>query len=781
MAVKSVGKIKSPFLENQSCPPAAMRQKDVSPDPIRKVTNATTSSVNPNSGDEWNKQGFNSSNSPETPNQTFVQIEIPSISSPIPQPSLKQPHLANSKNGKLLKLKNTDSAQRIENIINFAKVDECGNTFEMKKLNSGLDRPRLNVPPSPSEIRRQNMDSPNAKLKAKELDPFGIAGRKVVQFQMMSQKSSQFSVTSSGDEVEDKATDDFKRCMRKAKKRSIQRKFEKLLTSGWSGIPLGLIYGFLFFLIINMILEVEDNTQLDETQAKLNETSLYNIPSFTILEKYKLTIGAAFGAITAVTVALGGFLSLKLKTIFLLMVPALLANRGRSVLLSIGFGLLLRGPVGNIESNIQEGAESLVCMYEQMEELALNYTRQATTITDDIEELIQEFESTVNDMQKHMEKEISNATEEYRLMIEKVSNSLEKLEAIKRVGQKLDAKCDNVVGVVTLGIKDCSAPDWDQLDSIEEEIKEAMKKGLNDTINSIKNGVDIVDIDIPSLVGKLDGHNIEEIKESLKNILRVTFQLIWKAMTIFEKLLYFLIFLSINDARLYIKKYFLNDSFDNRLVDENIKRLWRRETVKMGRTMDKLTPLRNWEKRKKFRTTFDKKLSKLERKKLLVTVVPTLVFSLAVIAVIAFDFLQVKLMQLVKENGEYGIAYDGMTAGVGFSTAFGNFNKSSASSMNIRGFDLSTAECLPNVQQVEAIYLIKLGCTIVALFISSLLNAYTTRLNSKICNLFFKERAEERARYLYKTIQAGKYLIFTIFIETFDCFQSFQYTIESIE
>ena len=79
--------------------------------------------------------------------------------------------------------------------------------------------------------------------------------------------------------------------------------------------------------------------------------------------------------------------------------------------------------------------------------------------------------------------------------------------------------------------------------------------------------------------------------------------------------------------------------------------------------------------------------------------------------------------------------------------------------MNIRGFNLSTAECLPRASKSDSFYLIKLVFTIVAVFVSAILNAYTVRLNSKICNLFFKDRAEERARFLYQAIQTGQSLM----------------------
>ena len=741
MVNKTPGKVKSPFLERNTSPAQTTQQQKWTPHHKPTSEDSDASSVNSVSK---NKGEDKSVDRPGLPRQKPAKIKSLVPARPSSQMIAKQ-----AEKSVYFKTSNDNDANSSSSASSgSASATKKKRNVTLEKI-TAISRPRLEVPPSPSQVRRQSNISPNRISLSQSLDCSSDGSDLFGSSESidMYRDSSQLNLCSLKDGPKKGGENSHRKRKRKAKKLSLQKKMERFVTSSWSDVPLGLLYGFIFFVICNLVLETEEYSH-----SQLNETRSYNLTNFSVSKENTLSIGAAVGAATAMAVSMGSFLSLNLKTTFLLMVPPLLAGRGRAVLLSIGFGLLVKGPIGNIEANVEEGVRSLVCMYEQMEELALNYTEQMTTIDDDLEEMIEEFEKTLFEMRNEM-------AEQHKELQEKVAASLEKLKDIKKAGQAwgfLGKACDKVVGVLKfLKLKDCSAPDFGAIDSISKNIKGT----LNNTINDLKNIGDIVDINTDNLMGELKGHNIEEIEESLKNILRLSFQVFQRLIIIFEKLLYFLILLCIVDARHYIKNYFLKDSFDNFLVDTNVKRLWRKETTKRCRTMDKLTPIRNWEKRQKYRSTFDKKLSELERKELLAKSLPALIFTLVAMTAVTLDLLLIQTMQVVSENAEYGITYDGMEAGVGFDVAFGNFNKSSSSTMNIRGFNLSTAECLPRASKSDSFYLIKLVFTIVAVFVSAILNAYTVRLNSKICNLFFKDRAEERARFLYQAIQTGQSLM----------------------
>ena len=58
----------------------------------------------------------------------------------------------------------------------------------------------------------------------------------------------------------------------------------------------------------------------------------------------------------------------------------------------------------------------------------------------------------------------------------------------------------------------------------------------------------------------------------------------------------------------YMIKYHSDDAFDNMYIDSNLKRLWKEEGY------EKLTPIRNWERKEKYQMTSTFKCLKLSRK-----------------------------------------------------------------------------------------------------------------------------------------------------------------------
>ena len=75
--------------------------------------------------------------------------------------------------------------------------------------------------------------------------------------------------------------------------------------------------------------------------------------------------GATFFAFAA-----GSYASTYVRCYMLLIVPGLFAGRGRALLMTISVGLLLDGPVANLNANIQLVTKFVVCMYEQMKVVA---------------------------------------------------------------------------------------------------------------------------------------------------------------------------------------------------------------------------------------------------------------------------------------------------------------------------------------------------------------------------------------------------------------------------
>ena len=87
-------------------------------------------------------------------------------------------------------------------------------------------------------------------------------------------------------------------------------------------------------------------------------------------------------------------------------------------------------------------------------------------------------------------------------------------------------------------------------------------------------------------------------------------------------------------------QYRTDNSFDNTFVDDNLRRLWNEEA------MEKLTPLRNWEKEEKFQVSNSAKLTKKELKRVLWLFAPTFAFILVTILFLGLDLSIARLIDV---------------------------------------------------------------------------------------------------------------------------------------
>jgi len=77
-------------------------------------------------------------------------------------------------------------------------------------------------------------------------------------------------------------------------------------------------------------------------------------------------------------------------------------------------------------------------------------------------------------------------------------------------------------------------------------------------------------------------------------------------------------------------------------------------------------------------------------------------------------------------------------------------------SINLRGFNLTTEPCLPQPATTNYGQIGIIGGLMALCIFSCILDVYGARLRAKICNVVFKERAIQRAEYLYKRIKTGR-------------------------
>lgn len=93
-------------------------------------------------------------------------------------------------------------------------------------------------------------------------------------------------------------------------------------------------------------------------------------------------------------------------------------------------------------------------------------------------------------------------------------------------------------------------------------------------------------------------------------------------------------------------------------VDSNLKKMWTKNDK------PKLTPLRQWELNEKYQVSMAAKLSAKELKRIVWLTVPTLLFATIAICVLVADTSLASLLDVLKENGEYGITFQGMEQGL---------------------------------------------------------------------------------------------------------------------
>ena len=139
---------------------------------------------------------------------------------------------------------------------------------------------------------------------------------------------------------------------------------------------------------------------------------------------------------------------------------------------------------------------------------------------------------------------------------------------------------------------------------------------------------------LPSLPGFLKVPNVDDIQLKMLSTIKELFD---DAQYYVENIGNFffigsLIILTVDSVR-YLKQYYTDDEFDNMIVDDNLRSLWHDDED----NYEKLTPLRRWEKKLKYRKSSAIKLSKSELQKTVLNAVIALFVIMISVFVILGD------------------------------------------------------------------------------------------------------------------------------------------------
>lgn len=89
----------------------------------------------------------------------------------------------------------------------------------------------------------------------------------------------------------------------------------------------------------------------------------------------------------------------------MLIMPGILAGRGRAILSTVALGLLIEGPVSSINYNINQVVESIVCMYNSMKNMACHFANQIQADMDYIASMTDEIQQKLKGHLKEIQKE----------------------------------------------------------------------------------------------------------------------------------------------------------------------------------------------------------------------------------------------------------------------------------------------------------------------------------------------------------------------------------------
>ena len=95
-------------------------------------------------------------------------------------------------------------------------------------------------------------------------------------------------------------------------------------------------------------------------------------------------------------------------------------------------------------------------------------------------------------------------------------------------------------------------------------------------------------------------------------------------------------------------------SFDNKYINENIKRLWTEGD------RPELTPIRKWELLENYQITTSYKLTNSEVTQIFVLLFPCILFTIVSLAIMIADATLYHFMDIIQENGKFAITYAGI-------------------------------------------------------------------------------------------------------------------------
>ena len=508
----------------------------------------------------------------------------------------------------------------------------------------------------------------------------------------------------------------------------------------------------------------------NDSQSMVNET-LNQIKRSTFGQHQ--IIGVCLSAILGTFFVLCGLKSRYIRCVSVLILPGLLAGRGRTILMTVAMSLLLEGPINSINYNLNQVVESQVCMYESVKQSGCYFNNQIEAILkksnvllrQQRDQLDEELARVTGEMQKQIGRVEKELVDRQKELEKKIQTFQKEFSAIRKIFEGLNKPCgfvNSALADVTDFFNDIgdwfsfkrkrratevcktSIPlpdiDWDSalkssssLEELEEWLKDLVPKQRLPFVPSL-----------PNIKGLLETSSVEKIRQKIMSMISNVFKSITNYVVVIKRCsLVISMVLLVGLAYHYLRQYLSDDAFDNHYIDENIKRLWRL----WPDTWQKLTPLRHWELDERYQISASLRLSKIEWKRVLIKVLPTLSFSVVVVSLILVDYGLSEFLSNLAANGKFAVS---------FANVVGNGKDGSFDSKRVYKVDLLTEPCLPRPTVTRRLNIAFLLLITLSIALTCIFDAYLSRVRSCICNQFYPEQGKDRAQYLYSQLKFGR-------------------------
>ena len=223
---------------------------------------------------------------------------------------------------------------------------------------------------------------------------------------------------------------------------------------------------------------------------------------------------------------------------------------------------------------------------------------------------------------------------------------------------------------------------------------------------------------------------IDLMKDGMNQVRKYT-KILRKTLTIIS------IVLMVFDAIKYLRSYYSDNSFDNMYVNRNVRHFWKRKGY------EKLTPLRHWEENEGYKSSSSVKFTRLEIEKSFRRLIPTIIFSLLVSTVMISDYLVAEMLQSIKDEEE--IKIEGLEDDV-----------ARVVQIILKKFYQRTKSCELHPLKTSVNQYVLICMFLLVAGVSCVCEVLLSRTRARMCNIFYNDRAQERADYLHYRITAGR-------------------------